>query len=203
MSEDFSDDFIIEEEEEGANRTFLIIAGSLVGIFILIIGCVLLYAFLNRGGNANEIAEIETANAQTAIENARVTQTIIAMNLTNEAPTQTFTPSPSPPATNTPTATSSPTGTSVVQTPGTGEPETGDGTGDGTVTVTPNLAGTQIFGGDGGAFNTPTPISGTGAGGTGTGTGTLPQTGVTTVGAVVVGLLLVAVLAVARRLRTG
>lgn len=199
MSEDFSDDFIIEEEEQGANRTFLIIAGSLVGVLILIIACVALFAFINRGNNAEEIAAIETANAMVATQNARVTETIVAMELTANAPTATFTPSPSPPPTDTPTATPEPTDTAVVQTPETAEP------GDGTLTVTPNLAGTQIFGGDGGTFATSTPISGTGTGGTGTGTGTdtLPQTGVSTAGAVAIGLLLVVVLVVARRLRTG
>lgn len=201
MSEEFSDDFIIEEEEQGANRTFLIIAGSLVGLFILIIACVALFAFLNRSNDAAEIAAIETANAETAAQNARVTETIIAMELTANAPTATYTPSPTSPPTNTPTATPEPTDTAVVQTPETAEP------GDGDLTATPNLAGTQIFGGDGGTFGTSTPISGTGAGGTGTGTGsgtdTLPQTGITTVGIVAVGLLLVVVLFVARRLRTG
>jgi LPXTG-motif cell wall-anchored protein len=201
MSEEFSDDFIIEEEEQGANRTFLIIAGSLVGVLLLIIGCVAVYAFINRGNNAAEIAAIETANAETAAQNARVTETIVAMELTANAPTPTYTPSPTSPPTNTPTATPEPTDTAVVQTPETAEP------GDGTLTATPNLAGTQIFGGDGGTFGTSTPISGTGTGGsgsgTGTGTDTLPQTGFTTAGAVAIGLLLIGVLIVARRLRTG
>jgi LPXTG-motif cell wall-anchored protein len=197
MSEEFSDDFIIEEEEQGANRTFLIIAGSLVGLFILIIACVAIYAFLNRADNTAEIAAIETANAETELQNARVTETIESMELTASAPTATFTPSPTPLPTDTPTATPEPTDTAVVQTPETAEP------GDGTLTVTPNLAGTQIFGGEGGTFGTSTPISGTGTGGTGTGTDTLPQTGVTTAGAVAIGLLLVVVLVVARRLRTG
>jgi LPXTG-motif cell wall-anchored protein len=197
MSEEFSDDFIIEEEEQGANRTFLIIAGSLVGLFILIIACVAIYAFLNRADNTAEIAAIETANAETELQNARVTETIESMELTASAPTATSTPSPTPLPTDTPTATPEPTDTAVVQTPETAEP------GDGTLTVTPNLAGTQIFGGEGGTFGTSTPISGTGTGGTGTGTDTLPQTGVTTAGAVAIGLLLVVVLVVARRLRTG
>jgi LPXTG-motif cell wall-anchored protein len=197
MSEEFSDDFIIEEEEQGANRTFLIIAGSLVGLFILIIACVAIYAFLNRADNTAEIAAIETANAETELQNARVTETIESMELTASAPTATFTPSPTPLPTDTPTATPEPTDTAVVQTPETAEP------GDGTLTVTPNLAGTQIFGGEGGTFGTSTPIGGTGTGGTGTGTDTLPQTGVTTAGAVAIGLLLVVVLVVARRLRTG
>ncbi|MFZ0546587.1 MAG: hypothetical protein WAM60_14165 [Candidatus Promineifilaceae bacterium] len=198
MSEDFSDDFIIEEEEQGTNRTFLIIAGSLVLLLILIVACVAGFALLNRSDNNDQIAAIETENAQTAAQNARVTETIVAMELTAQAPTATFTPSPTVPPTNTPTSTPEPTDTAVVQTP-----ETGGG-GDGTATVTPNIAGTQIFG-DGGTFATGTPITGTGAGGTGTGTGTetLPQTGVTTAGLVAVAFLLVAVVFVARRLRTG
>jgi hypothetical protein len=205
MSEEFSDDFIIEEEEQGGNRTFLIIAGSLVGLFLLIIACVAIYAFTQRDDRQDEIAAIEAANATTAAQNALVTQTIIAMEMTANAPTQTYTPSPTSPPTNTPTSTPEPTDTAVVQTPETAEP----GEGDGTLTVTPNLAGTQIFGGDGGTFGTSTPISGTGAGGTGTGTGTgsggdtLPQTGVTTVGIVAIALGLIAVLFIARRLRSG
>lgn len=193
MSEEFSDDFIIEEEEEGANRTFLIIAGSLVGLFILIIACVVIFALINQDDNTDEIAAIETENALTATENARVTETIVAMELTAQAPTATFTPSPTPPPTDTPTATPEPTDTPVVQTPETEE---------GTTTATPNLAGTQIFG-DGGGFGTSTPISGTGLGtGTGTGTETLPETGVTTAGLIGIALLLIAVVVIARRLRT-
>jgi LPXTG-motif cell wall-anchored protein len=212
MSEDFSDDFIIEEEEEGANRTFLIIAGSLVGVFILIILCVALFAILNRTDTSNQIAAIETENAETAAQNARVTETIVAMELTDQAPTATFTPSPTTPPTNTPTALPEPTETAVVQTPGAEEPEaTGISLDGGTTTVTPNpdetpnIAGTQIFGGDGGVFVTGTPITGTGAGGTGSGSGseTLPQTGVTTVGLVAIGLMLIVGIVVARRLRTG
>jgi LPXTG-motif cell wall-anchored protein len=212
MSEEFSDDFIIEEEEQGANRTFLIIAGTLVGIFILIILCVAGFAFLNRSNNSDQIAAIETENAQVASQNARVTETIVAMELTAQAPTPTFTASPTSPPTETPTNTPAPTNTSVVQTPGAGD-ETAEATGisldGGTTTVTPNpeetpnIAGTQIFGGDGGTFATGTPITGTGAGGTGTGTGQLPQTGVTTAGLVAVGLFLVLGVFVARRLRTG
>ncbi len=227
MSEDFSDDFIIEEEEQGANRTFLLIAGSLVGLLILILLCVGLFAVLNRSNNADQIAAIETENAETAAQNARVTETIVALELTGvaaeltaQAPTPTFTPSP----TTEPTDTPEPTETSVVQTPETGEGEgeaeaTGISLDGGTTTVTPdpnetpNVAGTQIFGGDGGTFGTATPITGTGAGGSGTGSGsgsgsgtgseTLPQTGVTTVGLVAIGLLLIVGVIVSRRLRTG
>jgi LPXTG-motif cell wall-anchored protein len=205
MSEEFSDDFIIEEEEQGANRTFLIIAGSLVGLFILIIACVALFAFLNRGDNSEEIAAIETQNAETAATNAAVTRTVVAMELTANAPTATLPPTSTPEPTDTPTATPEPTDTPVVQTPEAEETEGGVSEDGGTTTVTPNVAGTQIFGGDGGTFGTATPITGTGAGGTGTGTGTetLPQTGVTTAGLVGIGLLLVAVVFIARRLRTG
>lgn len=212
MSEDFSDDFIIEEEEQGANRTFLIIAGSLVALFIAIIACVVLFALLNRENpNDAQIAAIETQNAETAAQNARVTETIIAMELTANAPTATLPPTSTPEPTDTPTSTPEPTETSVVQTPGaeeetpTGSETPGVSEDGGTTTVTPNAAGTQIFGGDGGTFGTVTPISGTGAGGTGTGTGseTLPQTGASTVGLVGIGLLLVAAVFIFRRLRTG
>lgn len=230
MSEDFSDDFIVEEEEQGANRTFLIIAGALVGVFILIILCVGLFAVLNRTDNSAQIAAIETENAETAQQNARVTETIVAMELTAQAPTATFTPSPSPEPTDTLVPTAAPTDTPVVQTPEGGEEGTGisldggtttvtpnpDGSGvsldGGTTTVTPNADGTSIFGGSGGTFVTGTPIAGTGAGGsggTGSGSGSgsgsesLPQTGISTVGLVAIGLLLVVGLVVARRLRTG
>jgi LPXTG-motif cell wall-anchored protein len=216
MSEEFSYDFIIEEEQQGANRTFLIIAGSLVALFILIILCVAGYAFLNRADNSSQIAAIETENAETAAQNAQVTQTIVAMEMTAQAPTPTFTASPTSPPTETPTNTPAPTDTAVVQTPGAGDgtaevEATGISLDGGTTTVTPNpeetpnIAGTQIFGGDGGTFATGTPITGTGAGGTGSGsgTGTLPQTGITTAGLVAIGLFLVLGVFVARRLRTG
>jgi serine/threonine-protein kinase len=209
MSEEYSDDFIIEEEEQGANRTFLIIAGSLVALFIAIIACVALFAFINREDpNAAEIAAIETANAETAAQNAQVTETIVAQELTANAPTATLPPTSTPEPTDTPTATPEPTETSVVQTPDAEETLTGSETpgvseDGGTTTVTPNAAGTQIFGGDGGTFGTVTPIAGTGTGGTGSGSDTLPQTGASTVGLVAIGLLLVVAVFVFRRLRTG
>jgi hypothetical protein len=40
MSEEFSEDFVIEEEES-SSRSFLIIAGLLIGVFILIAACTL------------------------------------------------------------------------------------------------------------------------------------------------------------------
>lgn len=209
MSEEFSDDFIIEEEEQGANRTFLIIAGSLVGLFIAIIACVALFAFLNRGDPERdaEIAAIETQNAITLATNIAVTEAIIQ---TANAPTNTPEPTDTPEPTNTSTSTPEPTETSVVQTPeettvvtGTVGIETPISEDGGTTTVTPNAAGTQIFGGDGGTFGTATPITGTGAGGTGAGGDTLPQTGVSTAALVGIGFLLVVGIFVARRLRTG
>ena len=86
MSEEFSEDFVIEEEET-SSRSFLIIAGSLIGVFILIAACALAYIVLQRGQTQGEIANIEAANATTEAQNALVTQTVEAIETEAARPT--------------------------------------------------------------------------------------------------------------------
>jgi hypothetical protein len=194
MSEDFSDDFIVEEESAGTNRNFLVIAGSLIGLFIIITACVLIYALTQRDGASNDDA-VNTRvalNATTEAENALVTQTIIAQTAAAETvaamPTEEPTETPTPEPTDTP----QPTDTPVVQAPEEATSETPE------ATETPNLAGTSIFG-DGGTFgSTPTPVPGA----VGSDGGTLPQTGVSVLGVVGIAIGLLFLLVIARRLRT-
>ncbi|MGD2078783.1 MAG: hypothetical protein PVH18_10390, partial [Chloroflexota bacterium] len=79
MSEDYSDDFVIEDEEEtaGSNRSFLVSAGALIGIFIILAACLLSYAVIQQQRDANEaeIAEIESINATTEANNQIIEQT--------------------------------------------------------------------------------------------------------------------------------
>ena len=81
MSEDFSEDFVLEDEEvsEGSGRSFLITAGALIGVFIILAGCLLGYVVLqqNDSSQANEATRvfITNTNATTAAENALVEQT--------------------------------------------------------------------------------------------------------------------------------
>jgi hypothetical protein len=194
MSEEFLplDEDEFEDEEAGANRNFLVIAGSLVGVLILITICVLAIAFLRRdGGTDDAAATIIAQNATTEADNLLITQTIQAMETDAARPTDTPVPTNTVLPTNTPSPTVAPTDTPVVQ------PPEGDGeeVGGGDATGTPIAEATSIF--QGGTFDTPTPLSGTG-----TGDGTLPQTGVGTAGAVLVALALLGILVISRRLRT-
>jgi hypothetical protein len=152
MSEDFSEDFVIEEEEEGANRSFLILAGALIGVF--------------EAGNA------------------LVTQTVQALQTEAARPTDTPTTEPTVTATATPVP---PTDTPVVQQPEaaeTKEPES-----------SPTATSAQV----GGGSIAPTTVPGNAGGGS----ETLPQTGLSAWALVVGAIGLMAVLLVARRLRTG
>ena len=84
MSEDFSDDFVIEDEEsEGSGRSFLITAGALIGVFILLAGCVLTYVLLNSRSESESSAAtreaIEIQNATIEAQNAIVEQTRAAV----------------------------------------------------------------------------------------------------------------------------
>ncbi len=82
MSEDFSQDFVIEEEEDsgGSSRSFLIGAGALIGVFIILAGCLLTYVLLQQRGDSNaaQRAEIESINATTEANNQII-------ELTNQA----------------------------------------------------------------------------------------------------------------------
>ena len=195
MSEEFSDDFVTEEEDT-ANRSFLIAAGSLIGVFILLSACLLAYVLMQRGDVQDEVALIEAQNATTEAQNALVTQTVEALETqqalveieadraTAEAESLMATLTVEAMETIEAQPTETPTPTEVVQQPSPTETNTpiptlvlgGGGEGDGT-----------------GALATPiTPGAGE----------TLPQTGISVWGIAVAGLALVAVLIIARRLRT-
>ncbi len=178
MSEEYSDEFVIEEEEP-ANRSFLILAGSLIGVFIILAACLLAYVLMQRNQQNEAVAQIEAQNATTEAQNAMVTQTVAALQTQAAMPTDTPTPRPTEPPTNTPVP--SPTATQVVQQPEAAPP-----------TNTPLPSPTQeLVPGGGGTITPVAPGGGE----------TLPQTGVSVWGIAAAGLGLIAVLFVARRLR--
>lgn len=219
MSEEYDDVdeyVIVQENEESSNRPFLVAAGALVGILLLSLLCLGAVRLFGGGGDdgtpvADESSlmtatSISATNEAIATQNSFVTQTIVAMKLTDEAPTATPTATEIPP-TNTPTNTPSPTPTDTPVVQEGEEPETD---------VTPNIAATQVFEG----LNTATPASGVGGtgglvvgsgtptgggtavgGGTTTGTGTLPQTGISMWEALAAAFGLLFIFIVARRLR--
>lgn len=195
MSEEFTDDFVIEEEDT-ANRSFLIAAGSLIGVFILLAACLLTYVLMQRGQVQDEVALIEAQNATTQAQNALVTQTVEALetqqalaeieseNATAEAESFIATMTVEALETLEAQPTETPRPTEVVQQPSP------------TATNTPIPTLVLGGGGDGdgtGALATPiTPGAGE----------TLPQTGINIMGIAVAGLGLAVLLIVARRLRT-
>ena len=200
MSEEFSDDFVIEEDES-ANRSFLIAAGSLIGVFIILAACLLSYVLLQRGQVQDEVSQIESQNATTEAQNALVTQTVVAMETqsveaeieaeaaeiaTVEAESELATASFEQLLTQeAQVPTDTPVPTEVVQQP------------EAAATETPMP--TLVVGGDGtgsGTGGLATPIA-PGAG------ETLPETGIGVWGIAVAGFGLLAVLVFARRLRTG
>jgi hypothetical protein len=185
MEENMSDDFIIEEESDGAanRRPFLVAVGALVTIFILASVCALGLLLSNRSSDrAQEIAAIETQNAVIAITNEAVTLTIAAIETEAARPTDTPQPTATSTSTPVPTDTPLPTNTRVIQPADEG-------------TQTPSITGTTIFG-DGAGVSTPTPIIASG------GDGALPQTGINTWGALVVAAILIVTVVTARRLRS-
>lgn len=232
MDDEFIEDDFLEEDEgtAGSNRPFLLAVGALVTVFILAAACTLLV--LNRGrdaaGNAAEIAAVETANAEIFVTNTAVaifisqTETAQAMPTNTPPPTATNTSTPAPAA-----ETAEPTRTPVLGSAGEGdETEEGDGEG-GEITSGEGVTGTIVIGGDGSAADgegaadnggrNDGEASTVGDGGTGdsvvsgaataisgteSSTSALPQTGLETWVIALVGLLLVAVLVAAHRLRT-
>ncbi len=189
------EDFIIEEggETPSNRRPFLIAVGVLLSILVISVICSV--SVLNarnngeNGGNAEEIAAIETQNAITELANQSVTQTIIAMETEEARPTET----PPPPATNTPAPTNTlrPTNTPVIR-----PADDADGT------ATPELEDGADSSAETGA-DTPTPVAPLGGANGGSDDEALPQTGIGTWSALVAALGLIAVLIAARRLRTG
>jgi hypothetical protein len=194
------EDYIVQDDSSGTggsnNRPFLTAAGLLLLVFILAAGCGA-YNLISRGANgqtvaANPTAEaIFTQNAIVAVTNEAVTLTIRAMETEAARPTETPTLPPTAtqpsPATETPEA---PTLTPVVP-EGEGIGEDGEEGED-----APPAEGTTTF--VPGDDSTPTPIPVA----TGNDKGALPDTGIETWSAMLLALALVAVLFIARRLRS-
>jgi hypothetical protein len=185
--------------ESGQASPFAILVAALLGILVLALLCTGGALVIRERGQADDIGATSTAiaiaNATTLAQNARVTQTIAAIETEAARPTSTSTSTPTPTntATATATATLEPTATAVAA-----EPE-------GEETPTPNFFVTSIFEGTPtGATAAAPSTGGTGAGtGTGTGGGTLPQTG-GGLGALIIGAVLLTLsLGVVRRLRSG
>ena len=61
FSDDFSDDFVVEDEEE-SGRPFLIAAGSLILIFIIISGVLLAFILSQQSEQSDEVAAREATN---------------------------------------------------------------------------------------------------------------------------------------------
>ena len=184
--------YIVQGDNQSpSNRPFFTAVGILLVIFILAGGCAA-FSLLSRGSTDQAglatVAAIETQNAIVAVTNEAVTQTIAAMETEAARPTETPSPPPTFTSTPQPTSTTRPTNTPVVA----------DGEGDGGDLATPNLSGTSTFDNstDG---STPTPIPVTA--GNGGDSGSLPDTGIDTWSAMLIGLALIAVLFMARRLR--
>lgn len=185
-----SEDFIFEEDEsvdQSTRRPFLIAVGALATVGVVAVACIVI-TLIGRGTStrrAEEIAAIETRNAEIAVTNEAVTRTIAAMETEAARPTDT------PPATSTSTSTPIPTNTPrPTDTPVVAQAEE--------ETAVPELAGTSVFGPGTGA-DTPTPIAP--LGGVGTEGGTLPQTGLSTWAASIAAVIFLAIVVVARRLR--
>ncbi len=120
MADDFAefddDDFLVEDEEESSNRPFILAVMGLVGV--LLITVVVLGLYMTFAGGSNEPTATEVANevnaeqAATAThisatneailtQNAKVTQTLEARQMTDEAPAE-MTPEPEPEVTEEP-----------------------------------------------------------------------------------------------------
>lgn len=201
------EDYIVQEDNAGSsggsNRPFLTAVGLLLFVFILAAGCGA-FNLLSRGGGTDQttvasatIEAIETQNAIVQVTNEAVTLTIMAMETEAARPTETPTLPPTatqaPPATETPPP---PTETPVVPEGEVVEGETGEGEGDAAgETGEAGETGTGVTGPTDDSTPTPIPVV------TGNDKGALPDTGIDTWSAMLLGLALVAVLLMARRLR--
>ncbi len=189
MTEEYLEEYLEEDSSEGSssNRPFVITAGILGLIGLISIACIVIVLLTRGQGNgatSDEIAQIETRNAEIALTNEAVTMTIIAMETEAARPTNTPTNTPTSTATTLPTNTPQPTDTPVVP-----QTEVAEAT-------SQTFPGTSVFSA-GSGDSTPTPISAVGSGGN----GSLPQTGISTWTATIAALVFLAVLIAARRLR--
>ena len=123
---EFDDDAQTQESSSGRNPFAILV---IVLLIILILASIFTVNLLNNRNQDNgaEVAAVETRNAEIAVTNAAVTQTIIAM-ATEDAQPPTETPTPTPAIVDEPTETPTvpPTDTPVVQN-GEGESEEGEG----------------------------------------------------------------------------
>jgi len=182
----------VEEQNAGGRGPFLTAVGILILILVLSVGCsaVLLANRSTVPDNSAEIAARETQNAEIAVANAAVTQTIAAMETEAALPTETPTPPPptftsEPKATNTPRSTNTPVVLDIEEeTEGEGEDNS------------PNLSGTSTFENET-EVSTPTPIP---VGGNDN--ESLPDTGFELWAIALAGMALVGILAAARRMRS-
>ena len=206
-----AEDFMLEEEEESSGspnrRNFLIIASILGLIFIAAMICNV--TLLNQSDNSNFVAEsatIVSQNATIAVQNAADEATWTAeaiqaaIDATNEAqPEETETVELIPTNTGEPKETPTPTNTAVVKV---------------NETATPNLSGTSQFEAteDGtsqdetpdaivGDNSSSSPSTATPVPSSDDGEDALPDTGINSWATIIIGLILVAVLIGARRIR--
>ena len=219
MSNDFNDDFdsdYIDDNEsfygdednsaEGSSGSpFLIAIAALVGVFIISALCIMVVISSRRAGNEQQTAAEAIAATNAIIEETNIAVTV-AIAETEAAKTAiasvpTFTPE----VTNSPTSEiADPTDTPVVDitaptangTADVEEESTGEPGGNTDGTTEPGN-GSIVIGAT--ATATPTPISATNGGGKDS---TLPDTGLEIWVFALIGLVLIAVLFAARRLRT-
>lgn len=188
------DEYIVEEgSQSNSRRPFLLAVGVLLTIFVLALACsAILLSSRGTDTQTDEIAAIETYNAEIAITNTAVfmaaTETAAAQpTSTPEPPPATHTPPP-PPPTDTPVVTETPVVIKATEK----APETAVATSEGDSATVENTA---------------TPISDSSSNNnnnSGTSNSdSLPQTGIETWGIILTALFLVIILISARRLRSG
>lgn len=205
---DLYEEFIVEEEAEASsNRPFAFALAGLLGILLLsllALGAYQLF-FSGNGDNGQAVAGGDDGIAATATvisatneaietQNAFVTQTLVAMELTAQAPT--FTPTPPPTLTPTPIPTATATATAVVEPP---TADAGDGVDDDATPVFDDDGDGN--GEDGGDGSDETVGSADVNANSGNSAETLPETGITIWGGIAAALGLIFLMFAARRLR--
>jgi hypothetical protein len=221
MSEDFSEDFVIEGEEEGSGRPFLITAGALIGVFIVIAACFLVYVVTQQrsdSGTSAEATRITIQNATTNAQNAIVEQTRVAVEtrdvlaqLADEATAEAIATADAEVAVLPPTSTPVVQEAAVVDTQATAEAEQAAADAEATATAEAMAAEADATA-TADALAAASSGSGTGEAGqsgessgaeaTGNTTTALPQTGVEVWLIAVIAMGMIALVFISRRLRT-
>ncbi len=199
---DLFEEFVIEEEEAPSNRPFLLAVGALLGVLLVALLCLGVYQIFFDSGDGTEVAtdnglaatatSISATNEAIETQNAFVTQTIVAMDLTAQAPTAT--PTLPPTSTPRPEPTDPPTATPVVQS----EADEATAAAATSMAAAPEEETPESGGETTGDSGTAGDVSASNAN---TG-GTLPNTGVPVWGGLTAALGLLLIILVARRLRT-